>query len=95
MESKYKTTKENPIFKEGIIIRKDTSLPLKIAEYCNPSEIINVGQSVFNKWLEKGYIKEVEEKEFTKSDIIEFFESASYHEKVIADFNDWLKQRDK
>ena len=53
---------------------------------------------ILNNCLEKGYIKEVEEKEFTRSDavdLLKYFEESGDNQLYYEVINNWLKQRDK
>ncbi|GAG11655.1 unnamed protein product, partial [marine sediment metagenome] len=65
---KYITTDKHPELKEGV----------KIGYYEDQYEIklsnktFYAGQPCIDAWLSNGYIKEVEEKEYTKSDMIDF-----------------------
>ncbi len=70
---KYEITKENPIFQEGIRLRESF--------ICNPEsgsiqfttgDVIVLPKKTFKEWLENGYIKKFEKKEFTKSDMLDF-----------------------
>ena len=77
MKTKYITTKSNPIFKEGVNIDKTESTQIGI-HYFEPEKTLHINDDVLRNWIEKGYIKELEEPEFTKSDIL-------------AIVGDWLK----
>ena len=57
---KYITTDKHPVFKEGK--KLDVDLINELSHM--------LGIPAFNTCIEKGYIKELEEKEFTKSDVI-------------------------
>ena len=102
---KYITTKESPIFKEGIQLRASFICDENHdnIEFLNGEDKITLPKPKFKVWLNKGYIKEVEEKEFTKSDgaeaILYFHNSYESSDMSIEEarnvFNDWLKQRDK
>ena len=91
------TTSKNPIFKEGIEFDFDKN--------GNEISVINHGNlfrcSMLDLqaiWLLKGYIKEVEKKEFTKSDMKSYGTFAggfiwtqnTNRENI---FNEWLKQK--
>ena len=94
---KYITTKENPIFKEGIEFEKIKDSINSTGTWVNVMDGLHkVSPIILDQWLKKCYIKEAEEKEFTKSDMIEFardFERG-FHSYEAA-FDKWLKQRDK
>ena len=66
---KFITTKENPIFKKGIDLSIDNQINVMSVQYVGAQEKIYLGQDTFIKWRNLGYFKEVEEKEFTKSDM--------------------------
>ncbi|KKK49274.1 hypothetical protein LCGC14_3136690, partial [marine sediment metagenome] len=48
---------------------------------------------LFYEWMEKGYIKEVQKKEFTESDMIGFhyWAGSIKEEEAKEHFNDWKK----
>ena len=96
MKNKYITTKENPILKEGLNIDNTESTQIGI-HYFETDRSLHINDDVLKDWLNNGYVKEVEEKEFTKSDMVEAIGQAHilgpWSAKEI--FNDWLKQRDK
>ena len=94
----YVTTKENPIFKEGIKFKSESHSYISIRFSRNQ----DVKELEISTLLEKGYIKEVEDKQFTKSDIEDFlsyyfnadFDSALLNA-INHSFYCWLKQRNQ
>ena len=78
----YITTKEHPIFKEGIHfkINLESSYDLSAFRMTGISETFyeSIVQCDTELWLRKGYIKEVEKPEFTKSDIADAVYSAHF-----------------
>jgi hypothetical protein len=89
---KYITTSKHPELKEGVLIDFNGFFDID-------------GWTIYNKdlkiesWLEKGYIKRLEEKEFTKSDMIDFvdwFDDNHGESKYISwpdCFDLWLKSK--
>jgi hypothetical protein len=67
---KYTTTDKHPLLLMDIEVI-ESQMPESKPFWYNGKEII-VSQILFEKWLKDDSIKEVEEKEFTKSDMIEF-----------------------
>ena len=63
---KYITTDKHPELKEGIMLEYSTHGQ----QYYTGSNMYHATHHQVKALLEKGYIKEVEEKEFTKSDMI-------------------------
>jgi len=94
MEKKYVTTEKNPTFKSGIEV-KSTG-----AKYYITIDVIN-SATWFNNdsikiLLEKGYIKEVEPKEFTKSDMIVFAKYYKGNYPMLGNLNildNWIKRK--
>ena len=91
---KYITIDKHPDIKEGTIFRKSEG---RTQMYVSETSCITyITESDLDESIEKGYIKEVEEKEFTKSDMIEFYihvvrpSSLAISKDV---FNEWKKQR--
>jgi len=87
--AKYITTSKNPIFKEGIKFESESHSYITIFQ-----EDIEISHL-----LKHGYIKEVQDPEFTKDDMVSFARWYSNHgtfeESGIEILNIWLKQRDK
>jgi hypothetical protein len=82
---KYITTKKHPEYKEGLIFE---------AEY--PAYFVLDRNRVIEEDLQRGYIKEVEKKEFTKSDMINFsIHVVSPQSRAIRKdvFKEWQKHR--
>ena len=73
---KYITTKTHPTFKEGLKVKMSYALDANIytvqVDSINPIDTIYLCEELLNNSISKGYIKEVEEKEYTKSDMIDF-----------------------
>ena len=71
---KYLTTKEHPIFKEGIKfdIKDSLGVSYDLSNFMTDGATGKFYEAIskcdMGIWLEKGYIKEVEEPEFTESD---------------------------
>ena len=63
---KYITTSKHPELKEGLIFEYWSDSAQWV---CGPSKFYKVMVNQLEALLEKGYIKEVEEPEFTKTDI--------------------------
>lgn len=94
---KYKTTKKHPELKTGVEFFKRYP---EDEEYMSESDTLIMLTDDIEICLENGWIKEIEEKEFTKSDMIEFASyrirtslgnTTSYNEF----FEQWLKQRNE
>ena len=64
---KYITTDKHPELKEGIDLETNASM---FWAFSLSGSRHSISKPIKNDWIEKGYIKEVEEKEFTKSDMI-------------------------
>ena len=83
---KYKATKENPIFKKGTKFKYDgDGSPTYMSGH-------GIDINLLYKWMEKGYIKEVQKKEFTKDDMLEFarfYHSRNFVEKGIEIIKKW------
>lgn len=84
----YKVTSKHPVLKEGVSIVDDQG------QYCH----IDGGWMNLKEDLEKGYIKEIQEKEFTKDDILDFamyyhndnYPTMTGHFDIL---DNWLKRR--
>ena len=94
---KYETTNKHPELKEGLILEywSDSSMWV-----CGPSKFYKVMVNQLEALLEKGYIKEEGEPEFTKSDMIDFANNWHNHYShhcagTETAYNDWIKNRDK
>ena len=91
---KFITTKENKIFKSGIEFEFHSA---GIESYHkNKNEILLINADKKPSWTKNKYFKEAEEKEFTKSDMIEFTDYSLSHKGIrfiSTDLKDWLKQR--
>ena len=99
---KYITTKNHSEFKKGVIIQFSDeiltkgygvyydSLNRKLCYYVVKNDLLDL-------WIKKGYIKEVEDKQFTPSDMVDFHWWSGKDPKYNArlDFKDWLKQRNE
>ncbi len=90
---KYETTQEHPDLKEGIILTEiDNQYEFKLGH-----KTFFTGVPCIKVWISKGYIKEVEDLEFTKSDMIDLIKfdlnSVEWTPKQV--FNDWKKQKSK
>ena len=93
---KYITTDKHPELKEGVIIFKG------LYSYRTNFFLELRNEFDVDTWLEKGYIKELQEKEFTKDDMIEFAKFAKVRKEMSqlhltwdSEFNEWLKQRNE
>ena len=96
---KYETTKENPIFKEGLFVNdmgKEKAINVNFNHIIKQVEINGYHLEI---WLKEGYIKEVEEPEFTKSDMIDLLGYFSNDDMSITNLEDdvenWKKRRSK
>ena len=92
---KYITTDVHPHIREGVGVELNDE---RMASHYYPEGALLVYCGVdFLDHLHSGYIKEVEEKEFTKSDMIEFanwcINNGNYSDTIY--FNNWIKQRKK
>ena len=91
---KYITTDKHPDLKEGVIFRR--SLSRNDMYVSDVLEMTYFPSFDFDILLEKGYIKEVEEKEFTKSDMIGFHFFATEYNKIgetKEGLEDYIKQK--
>ena len=98
---KYITTDKHPELKKGIIFNHEDERSSYCLHSCDESENIYIEQHVKNG-LANGYIKELQEPEFTKDDMIDF--CIWYTEQINSEkahcFPDnnvkaWLKDRSK
>ena len=91
----YLTTNKHPELKKGIKITEYSGH----ASFSSGSDDINFSYVIIENWLDKGYIKEVEEKEFFPSDMVAFARWYSNHSEFEVSgaeiLNFWLKQRNK
>ena len=95
----YETTKTNSIFKEGIKVKMayaiDTNL-YSVHTSIIKKACIYVCQELLDKLINDKYIKEVEQLEFTKSDMMGF---ALFHTENRGcknnTLNEWLKLKNK
>ena len=98
---KYETTKENPIFKEGLFVNDMGKEKVINVNFNHLIEQVEINGYHLEIWLEKGYIKEVQKKEFTKSDMIDLLKYVSSDFSVFSlttfedDVENYLKQRSK
>lgn len=102
---KYITTDKHPELKEGLIFGKWLKTSMGVHFYSDEDNRESTLHSVETvpELISLGYIKEVEEKEFTKSDMLSFAEyfgavrdsQLNIEENVICEFNEWLKDREK
>ena len=90
---KYETTKENPIFKEGLFVNDMGKEKVINVNFNHLIEQVEINGYHLEIWLEKGYIKEVQKKEFTENDMIGFhyWAGSVKEEEAKEDFNDWKK----
>ena len=91
---KYLTTKENPVFKEGLKIKFTGNkfyIEIELSSHYWMSE------NQIHSHLQRGYIKEIEGKEFTKSDMIAFqlWNNIMTKNGVTNDLKIWLNQKNK
>ncbi len=104
--SKYITTKEHPIFKEEIKfeIKESIGVSYDLNNFMIQGASSKLYEAIsscdMDIWLKKGYIKEVEKPEFTKSDVEEAIDFATNRTfgipTTIKDIiEDWIKNRDK
>ena len=66
---KYVTTKKNICFKEGISVLEGGGTNPILANYDHQEKHVNLSEYQFEAWLKSDYIEEVEEKEFTRSEL--------------------------
>ena len=85
---KYETTKEHPDLKEKIILTEiDNQYEFKLGH-----KTFFTGVPCIKVWISKGYIKEVQKKEFTPDDMLEFarfYHSRNFVEKGIEIIKKW------
>ena len=91
----YITTKEHPELNAGIkVVKTGPDYQFTLGH-----KIFFAGQKTIDSWVNYGYIKEAEEKEFTKSDMMSFmiyyYGDDMWKESIKANFDNWLKQRNK
>jgi len=93
---KYKTTKANPIFKEGVILEDNKGCHYITIGKIEKS-IVWFSSNVIKEHLQNGHIKEIEEPEFTKSDMIEFGKlcSSEYDKKPVYLFIKYVELKNK
>ena len=76
MKKKYVTTETNLVFKKGIEFEKLNDNTDSMGTWVNvKTGFHRIANVTVDDWIKKGYIKEVEPKEFTKSDMVEFAEN--------------------
>jgi len=92
---KYITTDKHPELKEGIVLKGNGHQYECRLGY----KIFFAGQPCIDEWLNNEFIKIVQEKEFTKSDMNDYGKfRAGFADEPNDDIeklfiNDWLKQR--
>ena len=89
---KYITTDKHPELKEGIIMHFESNGESWYSE----TRLYSYKLNQFEYAKEQGYIKEVEEKEFTKSEMIEFLIDVYCDISIETGnelLNNWLTQR--
>ena len=94
---KYITTDTHPELKEGIEFEKSIDYNDFYQSELGWTFILD---DHFNECIENGYIKELQEPEFTKDDMMQFcgylHNKLPTHSKTPKELlNDWLKQRSK
>jgi hypothetical protein len=89
----YETTDIHPQMKAGQVIDQDNDN----YQFTLGGKTFFTGLQTIEAWESNGYIKEVEELEFTKSDMIDFLcnNSDKCKEHASEILNNWLKQRNK
>jgi len=95
---KYLTTDKHPELKEGIEVIKHTISLLGATEYKTSEGYGIFTIPEFKHDLDKGYIKELQEPEFTKDDMIDFANDFISNYKVMdgkEQLEIYLKQRNK
>lgn len=100
MKTKFITTDKHPELKEGLNIIP-TCHNDQITEYCIEIKLDKVGNRVIDVMvreidylLAKGYIKELQEPEFTKDDMIDFALYHSDNKHLINNtLGQWLKRK--
>jgi len=98
---KYRVTEKHPFYKNVEIIEKLNSYEC-ISIECNGDRVIDtLSEIVVMTWLSDEWIEEIEEKEFTKSDMINFA-NWFFINKIDADeqytyiqLENWLKKRNE
>ena len=98
---KYETTKEHPELKEGLIIEMWSEGHELAHKYSTLKGLYMLFKNQLDSELKLGYIKEVQKKEFTKSDMIDLLKYVSSDFSVFSlttledDVENYLKQRSK
>ena len=88
---KYITTDKHPELKEGLII--DGIEKGSYLVFTNEGIYVEIHKE---KSIEKGYIKEVEEKEYIESEVKDFAVYYNEHTTSLGmSFTDWVRQRNK
>ena len=76
---KYITTDKHAEFKEGIILEKEYIDALggkqETKYFISPLQFVRLHSSTIKRFLQKGYIKELQEPEFTRNDMEKAFEA--------------------
>ncbi len=92
--SNFITTNKHPELKEGLIFEYWSDSGLWV---CGPSNFYKVMVNQLEALLEKGYIKEVEKPEFTKSDMIDLvrYDLSDTLWAARDVVNDWIKNKEK
>ena len=91
---KYITTDTHPHIKPNIEFEKEIIIDRETGFYA--TGYIRFDETELSEQLEKGYIKEVQKKEFTKADMIEFANIILMDNSDDSDtdiLNKWIKQR--
>ena len=89
---KYITTDKHPEFKEGIKIVQTSGKIEKEEMFRDLSGLWNAAKYIIDNALEKGYIKEVQEPEFTRDDMIGFGKTLQGYDCEVGDCLDaWIK----
>ena len=91
--AKYITTDKHPELKENMILEHS----IHGNQHYTPSNMYHATDQQIVVMVEKGFIKEAEQPEFTKSDMIDFrsWSGSGTEEEASYDFNEWDKLNKK
>ena len=97
---KYITTDKHDFLKKGWICEDGGGNIMEVGCcWLNGSNTLMCNKYAIDYWLKDGQIKELQEPEFTKDDMIEFafwaLSEQDNYEKETIKLDDWLEQRNK
>jgi hypothetical protein len=95
---KYRTTRKHPAYRENLLIQYDNDGQYGYRIIEDSNGYFSVYNYIMSESIEKGWIEEIKEPEFTKNDMIDF---ARYYISGCSLWTDeeklniWLKLRDE